>query len=188
MRGNEREKQKHCLFYSKLDPNLRFGIHNITETTEILLPKTQSCLMGSMLARKPITALIVSPSSFLPVIKVLSILCTVIFILNEVNFPRERQEYGIPAATLKVIKMPVAFPMWVIKLHTTINYCLKYNRSIIRTARMCIGRFSTVEVAIVSAEKDEKEKEKNQSRILYHQGSGQFNSLNDLKLVLLNVS
>jgi len=36
----------------------------------------------SMLARKPITTLIVSALSFLPVIKVLSILCTVIFVLN----------------------------------------------------------------------------------------------------------
>ncbi len=147
----------------------------------------QSSLTGSMLARKPITALMVSASSFLPVIKVISILCHFCFKLD--SFSSGKSGIWWPkAATLIVILLPVAFLCGWLKCKQPSTTVWNTMNQWLRPAQMYLRRLSTGYVAILSAGKDEREKERNQSHIPYHQGRGQFNSLNDMKLVLLNVS
>ncbi len=85
-----------------------------------------------MLARKPITALMVSASSFLPAIKVLSIV-SFLFQIRLIFFRKVWNMVAQSCHTYSFFASACGILLWAIKMQTTINHFLKYNESMTET-------------------------------------------------------
>ncbi len=125
-----------------------------------------------MLARKPITALMVSASSFLPAIKVLSILCHFCFKLDSFSSGKSGIWWPTAATLIDFLLPPVAFFCEQLKCKQPWTTVWNTMNQWLRPAQMYSRKLSTSYVAILNAGKDEREKERNQLHIPYHQGRG----------------